>query len=76
MVLAEVLEPDRLGLAPAILARADVPTLDALARSAGMIGLWSRAVAAVDAGRTTPAEVRRVLGFSSIRPASGPGESA
>ncbi len=29
-----------------------------------MVRLWDRALPAVDAGLTTPAEVRRVLGFN------------
>ena len=38
----------------------------ALAASAGMINRWERARAAVEAGLTSPAEVRRVLGISEV----------
>jgi len=63
MVLAELLEPERLGLGPAILARSDVKSLELEAGRAGMVGRWARACWAIEAGRTSPAEVRRVLGF-------------
>jgi len=64
MVLAEMIEPERLGLGPGILARADVRQLEAEALRAGMIGRWQRACRAIEEGRTSPAEVRRVLGFA------------
>ncbi len=64
MVLAELLEPERLGLGPAILARSDVRVLEAEALRGGMVGRWRRACDAIEAGRTSAAEVRRVLGFS------------
>ncbi len=64
MVLAEMLEPEPAGLGPAILARADVRRLEALAAEAGMVGRWDRARRAVAEGRTSPAEIRRVCGFS------------
>ena len=64
MVLAEMIEPERLGLGPGILARADVRQLEADALRAGMIGRWQRACRAIEDGRTSPAEVRRVLGFA------------
>jgi general secretion pathway protein E len=64
MVLAELLEPEALGLGSAILDRADVHRLEALALGAGMVGRWERARRAVVEGRTSPAEIRRVLGFS------------
>ena len=62
-VLAEWLDPGR--LAPAALdpARSDLAALEAHAAEAGMLRLRDRALAAVAAGQTTPAEVRRVLGF-------------
>ena len=71
MVLAELLDPERLGLGPAILARADVREIEQQALRAGMIGRWRRACLAIEEGRTSPAEVRRVLGFSD-----GPEQSA
>ena len=64
MILAELLHPEKLGLGPAILARADVRFLEREALQAGMIGRWRRACLAIEAGRTSAAEVRRVLGFS------------
>ena len=64
MVLAELLEPEPLGIGNAILDRSDVRRLEALALGAGMVGRWERARRAVVEGRTSPAEVRRVLGFS------------
>ena len=62
-VLAELLQLGAHRLAEAILDRADVETLDERARQGGMVDRWSRAVTAVEAGLTSPAEVRRVLGF-------------
>ena len=64
MVIAELLLPEQQGLAPLILRRADLQTIEAEAIRAGMIGRWQRALAAVEEGRTSPAEVRRVLGFA------------
>jgi len=64
MILAELLDPEKLGLGPAILARADVRVLEAEALRGGMISRWSRACQAIEEGKTSPAEVRRVLGFS------------
>jgi type II secretory ATPase GspE/PulE/Tfp pilus assembly ATPase PilB-like protein len=52
-------------LAKALLARADTSVLERLAVQAGMVTRWPRAYQAVDAGQTSPAEVRRVLGFSN-----------
>lgn len=51
-------------LGRAILARADTTVLEPLAVGAGMITRWQRAVRAVESGLTSPAEVRRVLGFA------------
>ncbi|HEV3163892.1 MAG TPA: GspE/PulE family protein [Isosphaeraceae bacterium] len=64
MVLAEVLVPDQGELGRAILSRTDVPQLESLAVETGMITRWQRACRAIEAGLTSPAEVRRVLGFS------------
>jgi type II secretory ATPase GspE/PulE/Tfp pilus assembly ATPase PilB-like protein len=63
LVLAELLIPDRGDLGRAILARPDVPQLESAALHAGMIDRWQRARDAVESGLTSPAEVRRVLGF-------------
>jgi general secretion pathway protein E len=65
MVLAELLEPERLGLGPAILDRRDIHQFEAEALRAGMVGRWDRACHAIEAGLTSPAEVRRVLGFAN-----------
>lgn len=68
-VLAELLVPEATELGRAILSRRDVAQLEDLAIAAGMVTRWQRACHAVEAGLTSPAEVRRVLGFSepSIR---------
>jgi type II secretory ATPase GspE/PulE/Tfp pilus assembly ATPase PilB-like protein len=73
LVLAEILIPDRGDLGRAILSRSDVAHLEELAIRAGMVTRWDRARLAVEAGLTSPAEVRRVLGFSE-RPNAGPVE--
>ncbi len=64
MVLAEMLMLEEGPLASAVLARVDVAQLEQLAVRGGMVDRWSRALAAVERGATSPAEVRRVLGFS------------
>jgi type II secretory ATPase GspE/PulE/Tfp pilus assembly ATPase PilB-like protein len=48
----------------AVLSRSDSAELEHLAIRSGMTTRWQRACEAVDNGLTTPAEVRRVLGFS------------
>ena len=68
-VLAEFLIPEGADIARAILARSDVRHLEQLAVEAGMIDRWGRACAAVEAGLTSPEEVRRVLGVGSPKPA-------
>jgi general secretion pathway protein E len=72
MILAELLDPEKLGLGPAILARADVRVLEAEALRAGMVGRWQRACLAIEEGRTSAAEVRRVLGFAEAPEKSRP----
>ncbi|NUQ61984.1 MAG: type II/IV secretion system protein [Pirellulales bacterium] len=64
LLLAEMLTPERTELGRAILSRSDTATLEALAVQAGMATRWQRAYDAVRTGLTSPAEVRRVLGFS------------
>jgi general secretion pathway protein E len=59
MLLAELFEADA-----AVLAERDAPTIECLAIQRGMTSRWQRARQAVEAGLTSPAEVRRVLGFS------------
>lgn len=63
MVLAELLTPQRTELGRAILSRSDAATLERLATAAGMITRWQRGYEAVRQGLTSPAELRRVLGF-------------
>jgi type II secretory ATPase GspE/PulE/Tfp pilus assembly ATPase PilB-like protein len=65
-VLAEMVALDSAPLGAAILRRADVAEIERIAIDGGMIDRWSRALAAVASGVTSPAEVRRVLGFSRI----------
>lgn len=62
-VLAEALPPLEGELATALLARSDARRLEALAREAGLVPIWQRALSAVESGTTSPAEVRRVLGL-------------
>jgi type II secretory ATPase GspE/PulE/Tfp pilus assembly ATPase PilB-like protein len=66
LVLAEMLVPGPDDLGRAILSRAEVSALEALAVSAGMVTRWDRAREAVEAGLTSPAEVRRVLGLGAM----------
>jgi hypothetical protein len=54
---------DRPEIAAAVLARSDADTFGRLAEAAGMTNLWKQAIAAIEAGETSPAEVRRVLGM-------------
>jgi type II secretory ATPase GspE/PulE/Tfp pilus assembly ATPase PilB-like protein len=65
LVLVEMLLPERTSVGRAILSRSDVATIEQLAIEAGMVSHWERACRAVSEGLTTPAEVRRVLGFST-----------
>jgi type II secretory ATPase GspE/PulE/Tfp pilus assembly ATPase PilB-like protein len=62
LVLAEMLSPDRTDVGRAILSRTDTSRLEELAVAAGMVSRWERARQAVEAGLTSPAEIRRVLG--------------
>ena len=64
IVLAEMLPPLVGELGEAVLARRDAVELARLAAAAGMMTISQRAAAAVEAGATDQAEVRRVLGFS------------
>jgi type II secretory ATPase GspE/PulE/Tfp pilus assembly ATPase PilB-like protein len=63
LLIAEMLRIDRAKIPQAILERSDAQTLHALAAAAGMTPLGRAAEQAVEAGLTSPAEVRRVLGF-------------
>ena len=62
-LLVELLEIKPGSVAQGILARHDVPRLYHQAIDQGMIPLARRALDAVTEGLTSPAEVRRVLGF-------------
>ncbi len=62
-VLTEMLLPQHSDLGRAILSRSDASELERLAVEAGMVTQRQRACEAVAAGWTSPAEVRRVLGF-------------
>ncbi len=64
-VLVEMLLPDRSELGNAILSRSDAAALERLAVASGMVSRWQRALEAVEQGLTSPAEVRRVLGFAN-----------
>jgi type II secretory ATPase GspE/PulE/Tfp pilus assembly ATPase PilB-like protein len=68
MILAEMLVPEKNDIGRAILSQSDVARLQALAVEAGMVSLWERARVAVEAGLTSPAEVRRVLGIDDSPP--------
>lgn len=66
-VLAELFLSQPTELGRAILSRSDAPQLEQLAIRSGMVTLWQRACAAVEAGVTTPEEIRRVFGFLDDR---------
>ncbi len=63
--LAERLPADSEQIGRAILDRADVRRLESIAMDSGMIHRWRRALLAVEAGVTSPAEVRRSLGLGT-----------
>jgi type II secretory ATPase GspE/PulE/Tfp pilus assembly ATPase PilB-like protein len=62
-LLTEMLLPRQSALGRAILSRSDAAELERLAIEAGMVPQRHGACEAVAAGWTSPAEVRRVLGF-------------
>ncbi|NLX99455.1 MAG: type II/IV secretion system protein [Rhodopirellula sp.] len=64
LLLVEMLTPGRTELGRAILSRSDTATLESLAVQSGMVTRWRRGIDAAGSGATSPAEVRRVLGFS------------
>jgi len=64
LALAEMLPPLTGELAQAVLQRRDTTELLRLAVADGMTTVFQRACAAVEAGQTDTAEVRRVLGFT------------
>jgi general secretion pathway protein E len=63
-LLVEMLMLSRSEQARTILAHSETAAIERLAVESGMIGRWQRACRAVNEGLTSPAEVRRVLGFS------------
>ncbi len=72
ILLAEMLTLDLPGIAAGILRRTDAGALEQAAAAAGLRTLLDSACRAVDEGLTSPAEVRRVLGFSdAISPGQG-----
>jgi type II secretory ATPase GspE/PulE/Tfp pilus assembly ATPase PilB-like protein len=64
LLISEMFVIMRRDFGGAVLTRSDSAELEHLATQAGMTTRWQRACEAVDNGLTTPAEVRRVLGFS------------
>lgn len=62
LLIAEYLCPRSEPVGRAILAKSDAGSLEAIAAAAGMVTQQKRALAAVAAGRTSPAEIRRVFG--------------
>ncbi len=64
-LLTEMLLPQHSELGRAILSRSEAHELERLAVAAGMVPQIQRACEAVAAGWTSPAEVRRVLGFGA-----------
>ena len=62
-MLAELMKMSAAEIGQAILQRHEVQQIQTLAQSAGMVSLHDRALNAINEGWTSPAEVRRVLGF-------------
>jgi general secretion pathway protein E len=62
LVVAEYLPTDSDAIGSAILDRVEVARLERAAIAAGMITRWQRALHLVESGKTSAAEVRRVLG--------------
>ncbi|MBN2580414.1 MAG: type II/IV secretion system protein [Pirellulales bacterium] len=67
LLIAELCVIVNSSLARALLNRADTAALEHLASQSGMTSCWQYAVQAVRDGVTSPAEIRRVLGFSEKR---------
>lgn len=63
MVISEILSPRGTVAGEAILAREDAAEIERRAIQSGMISRMDRARSAVEAGTTSPAEVRRAFGF-------------
>jgi type II secretory ATPase GspE/PulE/Tfp pilus assembly ATPase PilB-like protein len=65
MLIAEYLNPRLDAIGRAILDRCDAAALQSIAADAGMVTLLDRARAAIEAGQTSAAEIRRVFGADS-----------
>ena len=63
LMLAELLNPDANEVGRAIINRREASEIQALAIQNGFQSVGQRAIAAVADGRTSPVEIRRVLGF-------------
>ena len=61
--LVEMLTVNDRQTATAVLSRSDSADIEKFAVEAGMITRWDHAREAVNSGQTSPAEIRRVLGF-------------
>ncbi len=66
IVLTEMLQPNQVDVANAILNQADATVLHQLAIQSGMRTQWDRALEAVNQGITSAAEVRRILGMTRL----------
>lgn len=64
LLLAEFLRTESSEVGRAILSQSDSDELESLAVSAGMKTRWKRGLEAANSGETSPAELRRVFGFS------------
>jgi type II secretory ATPase GspE/PulE/Tfp pilus assembly ATPase PilB-like protein len=65
LLIAEYLNPRTESIGRTILARSDADALQSVAAAAGMVTLHDRARMAVEAGQSSPAEIRRVFGAGS-----------
>lgn len=63
MLICEMLVARGKPIGKEILERSDAQELERAAIAQGMVTRWERALAAVEAGLTSPMEIRRVLGF-------------
>lgn len=66
LVLAELLRPDEAAVGRAIINRREANEIQAIAIQSGFSSIGQRALAAINDGRTSPIEVRRVLGFRTL----------
>ena len=64
MVLAEYL-PLSKAISGSLISRHDATAIESVAVEHGMVTRWQQAASAVEAGATSPAEVRRVLGLGA-----------